>query len=92
MIKKERSEKQKINDEKLKLKLKQSHHDTKERDTNIYKEEEKKIEDKDVISMCDVILPPGPPIRLGRVRSRKIYYPYDIIEDNSKQVLNIIQK
>ena len=39
----------------------------------IYKESE--------INKIDKFSVPAPPIKLGRVRSRKTYYPYDIIEN-----------
>ena len=66
MIKKERSEKQKINDEKLRKNFKKINEITRD----------------DVLEL--EILPP--PLMLGRVRTRKIFYPYDLIENHRDKI------
>ncbi len=48
---------------------------------------EKEIEKIDIES-----IPVPPPETLKRVRSRKIFYPYDVIEDENNKIINIINK
>ena len=41
----------------------------------------------DEIKKLDIFTLPSPPLNLKRVRSRKIYYPYNLIEDEKKSEL-----
>ena len=68
MSKKERSEKQKLNDEKLRSRLKV----VIPIDVPVYS-------DAEIIKIDTITIPP--PLKLGRVRSRKMFWPYDIIEN-----------
>ena len=72
MIKKERTEKQLLNDLKLKEKF-------------------RKINEiqKEIVLENEILPPPGK--KLGRVRSRKLYYPYDLITDEDNKIIDIIQ-
>ena len=68
MSKKERSEKQKLNDEKLRSRLKV-----------VIPVVAPVYSDAEIIKI-DVITMPKPPVMLGRVRSRKMFWPYDVID------------
>jgi hypothetical protein len=60
-------------------------------DNQLFLEKEQIYSEKE-IKKIDIESIPLPPLKLGRVRSRKIFYPYDLIVDNDNKIIDIIHK